>query len=219
MEKVKISINGMEMEVASNLTILEAAKEAGISIPTLCYLKDLNEVGACRVCVVEVEGARTLQASCVVPVREGMVIKTNTKRVRDSQKVTTELILANHNRECLTCYRSKNCELQKLSDDLGITELSFEGEKREGQIDNMSASIVRDSSKCILCGRCVQACKKTQGLGVLDFQNRGFETTVGPAFDVSMNDAPCVYCGQCMIVCPVAALREKSDIERVWGCY
>ncbi len=145
-----------------------------------------------------------------------MVIKTNTKRVRDSQKVTTELILANHNRECLTCYRSKNCELQKLSDDLGITELSFEGEKREGQIDNMSASIVRDSSKCILCGRCVQACKKTQGLGVLDFQNRGFETTVGPAFDVSMNDAPCVYCGQCMIVCPVAALREKSDIERVW---
>jgi len=216
MENVKISINGTEMEVASDLTILEAAKEAGISIPTLCYLKDLNEVGACRVCVVEVEGARTLQASCVVPVREGMVIKTNTKRVRDSQKVTTELILANHNRECLTCYRSKNCELQKLSDDLGITELSFEGEKREGQIDNMSASIVRDSSKCILCGRCVQACKKTQGLGVLDFQNRGFETTVGPAFDVSMNDAPCVYCGQCMIVCPVAALREKSDIERVW---
>lgn len=216
MENVKLSINGMEMEVPSNYTVLEAAKEAGIHIPTLCYLKDLNEVGACRVCVVEVEGARTLQASCVLPVREGMAVKTNTKRVRESQKTTTELLLANHNRECLTCYRSKNCELQNLSEELGIEEVSFEGAKRDVPVDSASTSIVRDASKCILCGRCVSACKKTQGLTVLDFQNRGFDTTVGPAFDVSMNDAPCVYCGQCMIVCPVAALREKTDIERVW---
>ncbi len=216
MEMVKLTMNGMEMEVPSNYTVLEAAREAGIHIPTLCYLKDLNEVGACRVCVVEVEGARTLQASCVLPVREGMVVKTNTKRVRESQKTTTELLLANHNRECLTCARNKNCELQSLSEELGIEEVTFEGAKREAKIDNKSFSIIRDASKCILCGRCVAACKKSQGLGILDFQNRGFETTVGPAFDVSMADAPCIYCGQCMIVCPVAALREKSDIERVW---
>lgn len=216
MNKVKVTINNIEISVPENYTVLEAAREAGVHIPTLCYLKGLNEVGACRVCVVEVEGARTLQASCVLPVREGMVVKTNTKRVRDSQKVTTELLLANHNRECLTCSRSQNCELQNLSEELGIEQISYKGAKREERIDDQSLSIVRDTSKCILCGRCVSACKKSQGLGILDFQNRGFETTVGPAFDVSMADAPCVYCGQCMVVCPVAALREKTDIERVW---
>ncbi len=216
MNKVKVTINNIKISVPENYTVLEAAREAGVHIPTLCYLKGLNEVGACRVCVVEVEGARTLQASCVLPVREGMVVKTNTKRVRDSQKVTTELLLANHNRECLTCSRSQNCELQNLSEELGIEQISYEGAKREERIDDQSLSIVRDTSKCILCGRCVSACKKSQGLGILDFQNRGFETTVGPAFDVSMADAPCVYCGQCMVVCPVAALREKTDIERVW---
>jgi NADH dehydrogenase/NADH:ubiquinone oxidoreductase subunit G len=193
MDNVTLKINGMTIEVPSSYTVLEAAKEAGIHIPTLCYLKGLNEVGACRVCVVEVEGARTLQASCVLPVREGMEIKTNSKRVRESQKMTTELLLANHNRECLTCSRSQNCELQNLSEELGIEQVSFEGAKREEKIDNQSFSIVRDTSKCILCGRCVSACKKSQGLGILDFQNRGFETTVGPAFDVSMADAPCVY--------------------------
>ncbi len=216
MEMVKLSINNMEVEVPASSTVLEAAKEAGIHVPTLCYLKEQNEIGACRVCVVEVEGARTLQASCVLPVREGMVVKTNTKRVRDSRKTTTELLLANHNRECLMCSRSGNCELQNLSEELGVSDVAFQGEKREEIIDDLSPSIVRDTSKCILCGRCVSACKKGQGLGVLDFQNRGFDTIVGPAFGVSMKDAPCVYCGQCMIVCPVAALREKSDIERVW---
>ncbi|WP_432402270.1 NADH-dependent [FeFe] hydrogenase, group A6 [Wukongibacter sp. M2B1] len=216
MEKVTLTINGMQIQVPSNYTVLEAAKEAGIDIPTLCYLKDINEVGACRVCLVEVEGARSLQASCVLPVREGMVVKTNTKQVRDTVKTTVELILANHNRECLTCSRNRNCELQTLSEELGIEEVSFKGEKRVGTVDDMSHSIVRDASKCILCGRCVNVCKKVQEIGILDFTNRGFKTEVAPAFDKSMAEAPCIYCGQCIVACPVAALREKSDIERVW---
>lgn len=217
LENVRLTINGMEVEVPSSYTVLDAARENAIDIPTLCHLKDVNEVGACRVCVVEVEGARALQASCVLPVTNGMKINTNTKRVRSSRKTTVELLLANHNRECLTCFRNKNCELQTVSEELGISEIKFEGAKREAHIDDLSDSIVRDASKCILCGRCVNACKKTQGIGILDFTNRGFETIVGPAFNMSMKDTPCVYCGQCIIVCPVAALREKSDIERVWA--
>lgn len=216
MEKVTLTINGLETQVPSNYTVLEAAKEAGIDVPTLCYLKDINEVGACRVCLVEVEGARSLQASCVLPVREGMVVKTNTKKVRNAVKTTVELILANHNRECLTCSRNRNCELQTLSEELGIEDISFQGEKRVATVDDLSHSIVRDSSKCILCGRCVNTCKAVQGIGILDFTNRGFTTEVAPAFNKSMDEAPCIYCGQCINVCPVAALREKSDIERVW---
>jgi len=214
--KVNITINGSEVSVDSNITVLEAAKQHGIDIPTLCFLKDINEVGACRVCVVEVEGARSLQASCVLPVREGMKIKTHSKKVRDARKEIVELILANHNRECLTCVRNKNCELQSVADELGITDIRYEGAKRVSTIDDFSHSIVRDSSKCILCGRCVNVCKKTQTIGILDFSNRGFDTTVGPAFDFSMNDVPCIYCGQCINVCPVGALREKSEIEKVW---
>ncbi|RKD25262.1 NAD(P)-dependent iron-only hydrogenase catalytic subunit [Caminicella sporogenes DSM 14501] len=216
MEKVKLTINGIEVEVPSNYTVLEAAKEVGIDIPTLCYLKGINEVGACRVCLVEVEGARSLQASCVLPVRDGMVVKTNTKKVRNAVKTTVELILANHNRECLTCFRNGSCELQKLAEELGIDEISFEGAKREATIDEFSHSIVRDSSKCILCGRCVSVCKNVQGIGILDFTNRGFKTEVAPAFGKSMADAPCIYCGQCINACPVAALREKSEMEKVW---
>jgi NADH-quinone oxidoreductase subunit G/NADP-reducing hydrogenase subunit HndD len=215
-EKVNLTINGIHVEVPSNYTVLQAAKEVGIDIPSLCYLKDINEVGACRVCVVEVEGGRNLQASCVLPVREGMVIKTNSKRVRNAVKTTTELILANHNRECLTCARNKNCELQTLAEELGIDEVRFSGEVREATVDAKSHSIVRDSSKCILCGRCVNTCKNVQKIGILDFVNRGFETQIAPAFEMSMDDSSCVYCGQCIVACPVAALREKSDVERVW---
>lgn len=217
MSKVNLLINGIEYNVPSSLTVLEAAREVGIDIPSLCFLKDINEVGACRVCVVEVEGARALQASCVLPVREGMVIDTNNNRVRKARKSTVELLLANHNRECTTCVRSKNCELQSLSEELGIRSIGFEGVKREPSYDDLSPSIIRDSSKCILCGRCVSACKNVQGIGILDFQNRGFETTVGPAFDMSMKDVPCIYCGQCMVVCPVGALTEKSSISKVWN--
>lgn len=217
MSQVNININGADYDVPSHLTVLEAARTVGIDIPTLCFLKDINEVGACRVCVVEVEGARALQASCVLPVREGMVVKTNTTRVRKSRKNTVELLLANHNRECTTCVRSRNCELQNVAEELSIREISYEGAKREGKFDDLSPSIMRDSSKCILCGRCVSACKNIQGIGILDFTNRGFETMVGPAFDMSMNNTPCIYCGQCMTVCPVGALTEKPAIEKVWA--
>ncbi|MCC5912384.1 MAG: iron hydrogenase small subunit [Clostridiaceae bacterium] len=216
MEKVTLTIDNLKVEVPKGYTILEAAKTIGTDIPTLCFLKDTNEVGACRVCLVEIEGARALQASCVHPVAEGMVIKTNTKKLRDARKATVELILSNHNRECLTCFRNKNCELQSLAEELNISEIPFEGEKIETIVDAKSDSIVRDASKCILCGRCVNVCKDVQKIGILDFTNRGYHTEVSPAFNMSMDESPCIYCGQCITNCPVAALREKEDIERVW---
>lgn len=216
MDKITLTIDNIKVEVPSSYTVLEAAKVAGVDIPTLCYMKKVNEIGACRVCVVEVEGNRNLQASCVFPAADGMVIKTNTKKVREARKATVELILSNHNRECLTCARNRNCELQSISEELNITSIPFEGHVSESTIDQESPSIVRDSSKCILCGRCVNVCKNVQGIGILDFTNRGFETEVAPAFGKSMKDTPCIYCGQCIAACPVAALREKEDIERVW---
>ena len=216
MEKVTLTIDHMEVEVPKDYTILQAAKTVGVDIPTLCYLKDTNEIGACRVCLVEVEGARSLQASCVQPVAEGLVIKTNTKKLRSARKSTVELILSNHNRECLTCFRNKSCELQSLAEELNITEIGFEGEKTETTMDQLSTTLVRDSSKCILCGRCVSVCKDVQKTGILEFTNRGFETQVSPAFNKSMDETPCIHCGQCVAVCPVAALKEKEDIEQVW---
>jgi len=216
MEKVTLTIDHIEVEVPKDYTILQAAKTVGVDIPTLCYLKDTNEIGACRVCLVEVEGARSLQASCVQPVAEGLVIKTNTKKLRSARKSTVELILSNHNRECLTCFRNKSCELQSLAEELNITEIAFEGEKTETTIDQLSSTLVRDSSKCILCGRCVSVCKDVQKTGILEFTNRGFETQVSPAFNKSMDETPCIHCGQCVAVCPVAALKEKEDLEQVW---
>ncbi|NLK71669.1 MAG: 2Fe-2S iron-sulfur cluster binding domain-containing protein [Clostridiales bacterium] len=211
-----IEIDGVEITVPEGISVLEAAKLAGIDIPTLCYLKDINEVGACRMCVVEVEGAKALQAACVYPVCGGMVIHTKTKRVRNARKSTLELILSNHNRECTTCVRSENCELQKLAKDLGISDIPYDGIKEKLPIDNVSPSIVRDPNKCILCGRCISTCKNVQKIGVLEFVNRGFDTRVAPAFEVSMQDSSCIYCGQCIQACPVAALREKDDLDRVW---
>ena len=216
MDKVKLTIDGVEVNVPSNYTILEAARVAGVKIPTLCYLKGLNEVGACRVCLVEVVGGRSLAASCVNPVTDGMVVKTNSKRVRDTRKSTLEMILSDHNKDCLSCIRNGNCELQDMCELYGIREYNFEGEKSPSVYDDASDSIVRDTSKCIQCGRCVAACDN-QSIGCLSFLNRGFNTTVGPAYDVSMKDAPCVYCGQCIIACPVGALHEKEDDERVWN--
>lgn len=213
---VKVTVNNTVVEVPESYTVLEAARQAGFDIPTLCYMKEINEVGACRVCLVEVEGARSLQASCVLPVRDGMVVNTNTKKVRETVKTTVELILANHDRECTQCVRSGNCELQTISEDLGVTGLKYQGAKREKKYDDISASLVRDTSKCILCGKCVNICKKQQGVGILGFQDRGFNTSVGPAFDRPMTETDCLFCGQCINVCPVGALMEKSDIHRVW---
>ncbi len=215
MNMVNVTIDGVSVQVPSNYTVLEAAKQAGIKIPTLCYLKDVNEVGACRVCLVEIEKARALAAACVMPVSEGMVVHTNSKKVRDTRKATLEMILSDHNRDCLSCIRNKNCELQTLAEEYGIRKVTFEGVKSPSVYDDKSFSIVRDGSKCIKCGRCVSACKK-QGIGVLSFINRGFSTSVGPAYDISMADAPCIYCGQCIVSCPVGALHEKEDTDKVW---
>lgn len=219
-QKVNVTINGIAVSVPKDYTVLLAAKEASIDIPTLCYLKDINEIAACRVCVVEadVNGVpmRNLPASCVLQVQEGMNVRTNTARVRKAVRQNVELILANHDRECLTCRRNGTCELQKLCKELGIEDVPYKGATRKAVIDDLSYSIVRDSSKCILCGRCISTCREVQGIGVLDFTNRGFNTEVAPAFDYSMRDVDCVYCGQCIVACPVAALREKSYIDKVW---
>lgn len=220
MDKVTVTINGIEVKVPKDYTVLLAAREAGIDIPTLCYLKDVNEIAACRVCVVEADvngrPIRNLPASCVLKVEDGMNVRTNTQKVRDAVRTNVELILANHNRECLTCLRNGTCELQKLCDELGIEDIPYEGEKRPQTIDDLSYSIVRDSSKCILCGRCVSTCKNVQEIGILDFTRRGFYTEITPAFDLSMKDVPCTYCGQCIQACPVAALKERSYIDQVW---
>lgn len=196
---VTVNIDGYAIEVPENYTVLKACRKAGINMPTLCYLEDINEVGACRLCIVEVEGQRTLKASCVLPVNDGMVVKTNTKRVRDARKLNLELLLSNHNRECTTCERNLNCELQRLADELGVREIKFVGEKTMKSIDNSSSSIVRDPSKCILCGRCVSVCEKVQGVSVIGFRDRGFDTTVGPIFDKGLGEVSCINCGQCIV--------------------
>ena len=217
MGKVNLTIDNIKVEAKEGDTILQAAKYAGVEIPTLCFLKDLNEVGACRVCVVDVEGARSLQASCVQPVAEGMVVRTNTTQVRDARKSTIELILSNHNRECTTCERNRKCELQYVAEGLGVSEIYFDGERTAGTTyDDKSPSVVRDQSKCIRCGRCVGVCKNQQKIGVLQFTNRGINTRVAPVSDRSLANVPCAYCGQCINVCPVGALKEKEDIDRVW---
>lgn len=213
---VTVNIDGNDIQVPENYTVLKACREMGINIPTLCYLEGINEVGACRLCLVEVEGQRTLKASCVLPVNEGMVIKTNTKRVRDARRINLELLLSNHNRECTTCERNQKCELQRLSDELGIRDIRFTGVKTERKVDISSPSIVRDPSKCILCGRCVSVCEKVQGVSVIGFRDRGFDTTVGPIFDKGLAEVSCINCGQCIVNCPVGALKEVENIDLVW---
>jgi NADH-quinone oxidoreductase subunit G/NADP-reducing hydrogenase subunit HndD len=213
---VKLTINNTTVEVPKEYSVLDAAREAGFDIPTLCFMKEINEVGACRVCMVEIEGQNKLQPSCVTTVKEGMNVKTNTRRVRARVKTNVELLLENHNRECTTCSRSRNCELLNLAENLNIGELEFQGEKRDRYFDDVSHSIVRDSSKCILCGKCVSTCSKVQGIGILGFQNRGYNSNVGPAWQAKMSDTDCIFCGQCVNVCPVGALTEKRDIDRVW---
>lgn len=210
-----MTINNRKVEAYEGQTILEVAKNNGIHIPTLCYLKDYTGTGACRVCQVEVEGAKTLCAACVYPVREGLVVKTNSKRALDARRRVIELIVSNHSKDCLSCIRNTNCELQKLCQELGVREDAFEGEKTTPTFDIVSPGVVRNTSKCILCGRCIAACKKHQGLGILGYMNRGFKTKVGPVYDKSLADVDCMQCGQCINVCPVGALHEKEEVHDV----
>ena len=214
---VNIKINNIDIEVAKGSTVLEAAKLAHIDIPTLCYLKDINEIGACRMCVVEIKGARSLTASCVHPVSEGMEIFTNTPKVLDSRKKTLELILSDHDRKCLSCVRSNNCELQTLCRELGVDdELLYEGESHLHEIDNSAIHMYRDNNKCILCRRCTAVCENIQAVGVIGASNRGFETNISSAFDRGLAETSCVACGQCIAVCPTGALSEKDNTSQVF---
>ncbi|MBR5976876.1 MAG: (2Fe-2S)-binding protein, partial [Clostridia bacterium] len=214
MDMINCTINGTPVSVPAGTTILEAARTIGIEIPTLCYMKEKNEIGACRICVVEVTGARTLVAACVMPVSEGMEIKTRSDRVLKARKKTLELIMSNHNCECLACDRSENCELQTLARNFGVDFDTYKGEKTEVELDDSSPALVRDDSKCILCRRCVAACR-TQ-TGVIGANNRGFDTTIGCAFEMKLADVACVNCGQCIEACPVGALVEKDQIAEIF---
>ena len=214
---VNLKINGQDVTVPAGTTVLEAARTAGIDIPTLCYLKDVSQTGSCRMCLVEIKGGRALQAACVYPVAEGLEVYTNTPAVRNARKVVLELILSNHDRKCLTCERNRNCELQTLADELGVTEIHYEGVRNEYDVDQLSPSIVRDNNKCILCRRCVNMCKNIQTVGAIDAIDRGFKTSIGCAFEKSLGEVSCVNCGQCIAVCPVGALREKDATDDVWA--
>ena len=217
MEMVNIKINGVQYAVPQGSTVLEAARIAKIEIPTLCYLKDINEIGACRLCLVEVsEGGRPfrLVTACVYPVTEGMEVLTNTPKINQSRKTNLELILSNHDRKCLSCVRSTTCELQKLCNEYGVDETYFKGVKNEYAIDDKSP-IVRDNNKCILCRRCVAVCNKVQGIGVIGANDRGFDTQIGSAFGAALADTSCINCGQCIVACPVGALYERDDTDKV----
>lgn len=216
MNNVTITIDGIKVTVPENYTVLEAAREAHINIPTLCYLKDVQQIGACRICLVEIKGARAYQAACVAPISDGMEIRTNTDKLRKARKINLELLLSNHNRECTSCVRSGNCELQALCKEYGVDDYPYDGEKIPHPIDEVSPSIVRDNSKCISCRRCVSACNSIQKIGAIGVSKRGIKTVVGCAFDRSLADSPCVNCGQCILACPVGALHEKSNIKDVW---
>lgn len=213
---VNLKINGLDVTVPAGTTILEAAKVAGINIPTLCYMKGINEIGACRVCVVEVKGARSMVASCVYPVNEGMEVITSSDKVIEARKTTLELLLSDHKKECLSCERNLNCELQKLSLEYGCDTKRFQGATSKEDIPDVSTDyLVRDNTKCVLCRRCVAVCNKIQEVAVIGANERGFKTNVSCAFEEDIGSSPCVACGQCINVCPTGALTEKSEIANV----
>ncbi len=222
MDMIKVVINGKEYSVANGSTVLEAARAANIDIPTLCYLKDINEIGACRLCLVEVAEMRgpalgpwRMVTACVYPCTEGMQIKTNTPKITASRKMNLELLLSNHNQDCLSCVRSTNCELQSLCREYGVTSSKFVGETTKYEIDDKTP-IIRDNNKCILCRRCVATCAKVQEIGVIGANNRGFDTYVGSAFEQALADTSCINCGQCIVACPVGALYERDDTAKVF---
>ena len=215
-EKIKLNIDGIDVEVEKGTTVLQAAKKANIDIPTLCFLKGINAAGDCRMCIVEIEGRRALTPSCNTLAEDGMVVRTNTDKVNEARRVVLDLILSTHNRDCLTCVRNGNCELQELCKKFGITNVEYEGEKVKPHIDDLSPSIVRDASKCIMCKRCVAACKNIQNISAIDVAGRGYESRIAPTGDKSLNEVNCTFCGQCIQACPVGALKEKDDTQKVW---
>ncbi|HOF89472.1 MAG TPA: 2Fe-2S iron-sulfur cluster-binding protein, partial [Armatimonadota bacterium] len=215
-ETITLTINGKQVTVPAGQTLLQVCRDQGIDIPTLCYLEDLFPSGACRMCVVEVEGARGLVPSCAFPAADGQVVHTHSPRARRARKTIVELLLANHPQECLRCVRSGSCGLQTLAQDLGVREAHYAGAHRELPIDASSTSIVRDPDKCILCGRCVRVCEEVQGVAAIDFTSRGFQTVITPAFNTELGNTACVNCGQCILVCPTGALREQSNLKEVW---
>jgi NADP-reducing hydrogenase subunit HndD len=213
----KITIDDIETEVPAETTILEAARGVGVHIPTLCYLEGVQAIGACRVCLVEVEGAKTLVSSCVMPVADGMKVHTKTKRVRQARRTVVELLLSDHDGDCQTCERNDDCELQALARELGIREVRYAGEKSRKIEDRSTPALTRDTAKCILCRRCVTVCGEVQGVAAMFPQNRGFKTVIGPAFCNDLDTVVCVQCGQCAAVCPVGAISERDQIDEVWA--
>lgn len=217
MEMVNCKINGIAVSVPKGSTILEAARKAGVEIPTLCYLKELNEIGACRICVVEATGARGLVTSCVYPVAEGMEVRTNTKKVQNARRITLELLLSTHEKKCLSCVRSNDCELQKLCRDFGVEDSGeYDGFRPHYELDTSVPHLIRDNNKCILCRRCVAACNQ-QVVSVIGANDRGIDTHIGTPFEKKLNDVPCISCGQCVVVCPTGALTEKDDTDKAWN--
>ncbi|MFA6658216.1 MAG: [Fe-Fe] hydrogenase large subunit C-terminal domain-containing protein, partial [Victivallaceae bacterium] len=214
-EEKKLSVNGREVGFTNERNLLEVIRKAGIEIPTFCYHSELSIYGACRLCLVNVEG-KGIMASCSTKPEEGMVIHTDTKEIRDMRKISVELLLANHNRECPTCVRSSNCALQDIARRLGVETIRFKQVEKKAEIDRSSPSLERDPNKCVLCGDCVRVCTEIQGIGAIDFVGRGANAKVAPAFDQSLNNVECVNCGQCAAVCPTGAITPKQDRGRAW---
>ncbi len=212
----KLRIDNREIDVPDGSTVLEAARAAGVDIPTLCYLQDLNAPAACRVCLVQVEGRPTMDASCVLPAEEGMRVHTNTPEVLAARKMMLELLLSDHPFECLTCERNLNCELQRLTKRFGVRDLHQEGSRNHFPVDDLSPAVVREPDKCIRCRRCIAICENVQAVRIYRMVERSYEAIVGPAYNGSLMETPCIYCGQCITVCPVGALREQDSTARVW---
>lgn len=218
MDMLNVKINGISVSVEKGSTILDAARAAGVEIPTLCFMKEKNEIGACRICVVEANEGRGFRivTACVYPVSEGMEVLTNTEKIQKARRTTLELILSTHEKKCLSCVRSTNCELQKLCRDYGVEESAFEGFKPTYELDTSTPHLVRDNNKCVLCRRCVAACNE-QYVGVIGANNRGIDTAIGTPFEVGLSIVPCISCGQCTVVCPTGALVEKDDTDKIWA--